>query len=237
MIPLRGKTALITGGSRGIGLAIAHALARHGASTVLVGRNPDTLRSALESVKAAAAAAAEKFPNKSPSSSSSSHTIAQGDVSLPATWQDLVERLTSGGVDILVNCAGVAQRGLLVRTSPADVDALLDANLKSAVLGCRYIGRLMMRSASSRRRPSSPSAGVGGSGSGSGSDGKGTGEDAEAAGGLNIINVSSVMASRGGYGASVYAASKAGILGIPRPLSFLPAHQCLHILGRSYGII
>lgn len=247
MIPLRGKTALITGGSRGIGLAIAHALARHGASTVLVGRNPDTLRSALESVQAAAAAAAaEESPNKSPSSSSSSHTIAQGDVSLPATWQDLVERLTSGdgptrsrgGVDILVNCAGVAQRGLLVRTSPADVDALLDANLKSAVLGCRYIGRLMMRSASALRRPSSSSAGVGGVGSGSGGRGQGTAAEAEAAGGMSIINVSSVMASKGGYGASVYAASKAGILGIvPPPFSLLPVHQYLHIFAASYGII
>lgn len=224
MISLRGKTALITGGSRGIGLAIARALALQGASTFLVGRNLDTLRSAQRSVvDTVASAPAGTF--------SCTHSIAQGDVSLPSTWQELVDRLTrpngpassrGAGVDILVNCAGVAQRGLLVRTSPADVDALLDANLKSAVLGCRYIGRLMMRSASSRHRPSSTSpAGV--TGAGTGSDGKGTGAEAEseAVGGMSIINVSSVMASRGGYGASVYAASKAGILGKPAPPPFI----------------
>lgn len=227
MLSLSNKTVLITGGSRGIGLAIAHAFARHDASTILVGRNPDTLESAVASIRStarAAAAAAAPRAASSPAESAAdvvpaSHTSAQGDVCLAATWQELLRRVESrelggplGRVDVLVNCAGVAQRSLLVKTSPEDVDALLDANLKSAVLGCKYIGRQMFRAASafsrsddSLRNPSlSPSVDSGG---------RGEERVGREEAGLSIINVSSVMASRGGHGASVYAASKAGILG------------------------
>lgn len=225
MISLRGKIALITGGSRGIGLSIAHAFARHGASTILMGRSVDTLRSAAETVKATAAAAAEIPPTTGelqtpPPPGTPFHTFAQGDVRLATTWDQLVKRLDRGElepavggpvrVDVLVNCAGVAQRGLLIKTSPEDVDDLLGANLKSAVLGCKYVGRQMVRSSASllrSRTPSSPSS--------EDESSKGGERAGREQAGLSIINVSSVMASRGGHGASVYAASKAGVLGRP----------------------
>lgn len=220
MIPLGGKTALITGGSRGIGLAIAHALAKQDVSTILIGRNPDTLHSAVRSIQAATA------------TQTAHHAFVQGDVGLAKTWQDLMQRLetgdlegpaatSSGGarrISVLVNCAGVAQKSLLVKTAPGDVDALLDANLKSAVLGCRYVGAQMIRSAAAHRRSSRAAAAsstAADAGAGGGGETSSRGEDA----GLSIINVSSVMASRGGLGASVYAASKAGVLGMLNTIS------------------
>lgn len=231
MISLRGKTALITGGSRGIGLAIARAFAFRGASTILVGRNADTLQSAVVSLRETTAGSAEMhqqlptplLPSPSSQTTQNFHTSVQGDVCLATTWQDLIRRLEEGDlgagagagaakrIDVLVNCAGIAQRSLLVKTSPEDVDALLDTNLKSAVLGCKYVGRQMLRSAASFSRSRTPPLS---SSSPSSEEGSGNGERAgREEAGLSIINVSSVMASRGGHGASVYAASKAGILG------------------------
>ncbi|KAK7747859.1 hypothetical protein SLS53_001108 [Cytospora paraplurivora] len=178
MISLAGKTALITGGSRGIGNAIAQRFAQEGARCLLVGRNESSLQ-----------AACSDLPQGT--SSPLGHTFFQGEVGYAKTWDGIVDRLSeeSISVDVLVNAAGVSQASLLVKTSPSEIEAILDTNLRSTVLGCRVIGKQMMK----RARTERPSC--------------------------SIINVSSVMATRGGTGASVYAASKAGILGLTSALS------------------
>lgn len=208
MISLRGKLALITGGSRGIGLAIAQNFARQGASTILVARNPDRLRAAVASVQTQFQTTAA--PPDSPAAHEllPFHTSMVGDVSSPDMWHSLSTKLDRGHfgrrprpmdpdptrnellpdrVDILVNCAGITQESILWRTDADKVAAILDTNLRGAVLGCKYISKGM-----AKRHDGMQDVGKG-----------------EA----SIINVSSVMATMGGAGASVYAASKAGLLG------------------------
>lgn len=187
MISLAGKSALITGGSRGIGLAIATRLANEGASCLLVARNADTLKTACNQLPHPAQNTAGPGPGRGPGASSPPrpHSFFAGEAGDPGTWDAIARQLAADGaeVDVLVNAAGVSQNSLLARTDPADIAAILDTNLRAAVLASRVIGKQMMRRAAAARR------------------------------GCSIVNVSSVMASRGGTGASVYAASKAGLLG------------------------
>lgn len=189
MISLAGKSALITGGSRGIGLAIATRLANEGASCLLVARNADTLRTACS-----------QLPRESSASSPSRpHSFFAGEAGDPGTWDAIGRHLAAEGneVDVLVNAAGVSQNSLLARTDPSDIAAILDTNLRAAVLASRLVGKQMMRRAPAARR------------------------------GCSIVNVSSVMASRGGTGASVYAASKAGLLG---ELTSLPILEVQYLI-------
>lgn len=181
MISLAGKAVLITGGSRGIGNAIAHRFAREGARCILIGRNETTLKAACSNLPPGAVPPWE-------------HTSFAGEVGRAETWDDIVRRLDEGkiSVDVLVNAAGVSQTSLLTKTDPLDIETILKTNLHSAILGCRAIGKQMMK----RARKDRPSC--------------------------SIINVSSVMASRGGLGAAAYAASKAGLLGKIIPASPMP---------------
>jgi 3-oxoacyl-[acyl-carrier protein] reductase len=120
---LEGRTAVVTGGSRGIGRAIAAELARAGA-TVVVG-----YRSGAEEAEEAAGEIGGK--------------AVQADVSSPEEAKRLVEE--AGDVDILVNNAGVTRDGLLARMSDEDWDVVLDTNLRGTFNTCRAVTRGMMK--------------------------------------------------------------------------------------------
>ena len=122
---LQHKIALITGGSSGIGLALAKRMVQGGASVALVARGTDKLEAAAESLRSEPSVR---------SGTSRVLTIAAdvGDrAALDRLPQTVVEAL--GGLDILVNNAGVNYRGLAMGVTPAQLAQVIDVNLTAPV--------------------------------------------------------------------------------------------------------
>ena len=120
---LEGKLALVTGGSRGIGRAIALELGRAGAE-VVVG-----YRTGREEAEAVASEIGGR--------------AVEADVSDAESAKALVE--AAGDLDVLVNNAGLTRDGLLVRMSDDDWRTVIDTNLSSVFYTCRAAARPMMR--------------------------------------------------------------------------------------------
>lgn len=134
---LEGKTALVTGASRGIGKAIALRLAKEGANIAI---NFAGNVAAAEEVKAAIEADGGKA------------ILVQADVSDSAAVDAMVKTVvdTFGGIDILVNNAGITRDGLLMRMKEEEWDAVLNTNLKSIFLCTKAVSKLMMKKRSGR---------------------------------------------------------------------------------------
>jgi 3-oxoacyl-[acyl-carrier protein] reductase len=147
---LEGRTALITGGGRGIGRATAIRLAREGAQIAINFKgNADAAEEAKGLV--------EKGGGKA--------TLIQGDVSVDDQAEAVVKAaLAFGGgrLDILVNNAGITRDNLLVRMSVEDWDAVIDLNLRGAFLVTKAAMRPMMKQRSGRIVNVSSVAGVAG---------------------------------------------------------------------------
>jgi 3-oxoacyl-[acyl-carrier protein] reductase len=135
---LQGKVALVTGGSRGIGRAIAVALGRRGAKVIVnyVSR-ADAAREAAAAVEASGGQAA----------------IAGFDVADPAAVTEAIQAIGAdhGGLDILVNNAGVAINGLLLRFSDDQWQKSIATNLGGAFHCIRAAGRLLLRAKAAGR--------------------------------------------------------------------------------------
>ncbi len=129
---LEGKVALVTGGARGIGRAIAEQLANLGADIVIADR-------LLEQAEVTAQELAK---------SSGRRTFAVPvDVSSTESAREMVEKAIEhfGKVDILVNNAGVTRDNLIMRMDEADWDAVIDINLKGAWNCSKAVIRPMMK--------------------------------------------------------------------------------------------
>ncbi len=126
---LAGKTALITGGSRGIGKAVCLRLAAQGAN---VGINYVSNAVAAEAVLAEITAAGGKG------------FVIGFDVADSTAVQQAIKSI-EGGVDILVNNAGITRDGLMARMKEEDWDAVLNTNLKGAFICSKEAMRGMMK--------------------------------------------------------------------------------------------
>ena len=133
---LTNQVALVTGASRGLGKAIALALAAEGASIAAVARSEDALKDTVETIRAAGGTI-EPYAV---------------DVADSASVDAAVEKIAARfqHIDILVNNAGVTRDGLLARMTGEAWDAVINTNLKGAFHLTRPVGRLMVKQRSGK---------------------------------------------------------------------------------------
>ncbi|MFD3564734.1 SDR family NAD(P)-dependent oxidoreductase [Streptomyces sp. NPDC058686] len=161
---LDGQTAVITGGTRGLGRAIAEAFLAEGASVVVAARNPYDIK---------------ELADDHGDRLLFHHTDVTDEISVAELVAAAGEAF--GGVDVLVNNAGVSRDGKIARLSVADWNTTLATNLTGVFLCTRAVIGPM----AARRE----ATGIGG----------------------RIINVSSCVAGRAAIGAAAYSASKAAV--------------------------
>lgn len=128
---LSGKVAMVTGGGRGIGRAISDALAAHGATVVICGRNTAPMQETVDAIKQRGGRAG----------------FMLADVSDEADVVRLRDQVTVqyGGLDILVNNAGIDPHyASMEKTDRADWDRIIGVNLTGVFNCCRHLGALMI---------------------------------------------------------------------------------------------
>ncbi len=131
MIDLGGKSALVTGGGRGIGREIAMKLASAGADIAVSDIDHETAKQTADAI--------EELGRKS--------LAVQADVSNSTSVSAMISSFleTFGTLDILVNNAGITRDGLIIRMKEDDWDAVLNVNLKSVFLCCKEAARPMLK--------------------------------------------------------------------------------------------
>ena len=164
--------AVITGASRGIGRAIAVDLARHGYDVALFGRDATALEETAAAVRAARSGARA--------------AVHQCDAADREATEAAVAEVAAatGRIDVAVANAGQSRDGLILRLRSADLDELIDVNLKSAFYLSAAVAKPMLKQRSG-----------------------------------SIVLVSSIVGLSGNAGQSVYAATKAGLLGLAKSLA------------------
>ena len=133
-VELTGKVAVVTGGTRGIGRAIADALAAAGARVAVIGRD-----------EARAQAAASELTG-------SGHAGFACDVADEKAMEGMIKAVEEqvGPIDILVNNAGITDDNLLMRMTGDAWDRVVDTNLKAAFISSRTVAKGMIRRRSGR---------------------------------------------------------------------------------------
>ncbi|MEV0117504.1 glucose 1-dehydrogenase [Streptomyces sp. NPDC050844] len=133
---LEGRKALVSGGAQGLGAGMAEALARAGAAVVVADIQEEVGRATVEILQKAGGNAA----------------FVPLDVTDDASWESAVAHAVDelGGLDIVVNNAGIEISGLVVDLDPQDVRRMLDVNVLGVALGTKHAFRAM--------RPGGPSS-------------------------------------------------------------------------------
>lgn len=195
----QGKTAVVTGGSRGIGRAICIELAKRGANVVLcyaageaaaqetVALCEESRGEAQVAVPCDGEGVADVSQESACEKSACGRTLAvRCDVADAADVKSLMETAARqfGRIDILVNNAGITRDGLLMKMKEEDFDAVIATNLKGSFLCMKEVSRIMMKQRYGR-----------------------------------IINLSSVVGLHGNAGQTNYAASKAGVIGMTKSMA------------------
>ncbi|MCL2577679.1 MAG: 3-oxoacyl-[acyl-carrier-protein] reductase [Defluviitaleaceae bacterium] len=134
---LKGKTAVITGGSRGIGCAVALMMAENGADIAVIFSGSEA--AANETV-----ASADKFGVKARAYQCDVSDFAQSKIVCENIFKEF------GKIDILVNNAGITKDGLMLAMSENDFDSVIDVNLKGAFNFARHLSRYIMKSPAGR---------------------------------------------------------------------------------------
>ena len=130
-ITLKGKVAVVTGGTRGIGYAVVRKYLEAGASVALFGSRQCTADAALE-----------RITSESPGANVMALSPDLTDsASVEGAFGEVVKRF--GRIDILVNNAGISQSLPLNEYSDEEMDKILDLNLKAVFVCCRAAARLM----------------------------------------------------------------------------------------------
>ena len=130
-ISLKGKVAVVTGGTRGIGYAIVKKYLEAGASVVLCGSRESTANAALEKIKA-------EMPDADVSAMAPDLCDS---ASVEAAFKSVYEKY--GRFDILANNAGISQHTLLTQYTDEEVDKILDVNIKAVFVCARAAARIM----------------------------------------------------------------------------------------------
>lgn len=278
------RHVLITGGSRGIGLAIAQLFATKGYRCTLLARNEDALKAAVATLQPLPTlqfqrALEEPTPgleflsddfsttsSDTPVQEPSQHAYIPGDITSPDFWQsrpkltksEAQDKISSSlqleevsiattlghylprpvsryapaasRIDVLINCAGITQSALFLKSHVDQTSSILRTNLESMMLGTRFLmrqGYISYPKISPRRGKNSTRQDT------QAQDDEDvhwqntapqSNEDQEAQSWQPspspvIINLSSLLALQNGFGTVAYSASKAGILGFTRALA------------------
>ncbi|CAG9259927.1 Short-chain alcohol dehydrogenase associated with acetoin utilization [Paraburkholderia unamae] len=122
-LPLAGRSAVVTGGARGIGRGIVMALAEAGADILIADLLDDDMRTTQEAVRSLGRKA----------------LVRRVDVTDAAQVQAMVDQAVTelGGLDVLVNCAGVISIHPVADLAEKDWDFVMDVNAKGTFLGCK----------------------------------------------------------------------------------------------------
>ncbi len=189
MSRLSGQIALVTGGGRGIGRAVARRLAREGAHVVVnYVSGEGAARETVEAIRADGGTA----------------DTAGFDVADAAAVKAGVDGVLGnhGRIDILVNNAGVVHNGLLMRLKDDDIEHVLGVNLRGTIHCTRAVTAGMVKRRQGR-----------------------------------IVNMTSVVAATGNAGQSIYAASKAGVVGFTRATARELAPRSITVNAVAPGFI
>lgn len=129
-LDISGKTAVIIGGTSGIGLAIAKGMSQAGAHVVPSGRRTELVNSACDEIRQAGGSA----------------LAVACDVTQTDSVQSLLQSACAefGAADILVNCAGRIQRKPTLEISDSDWNQIMDTNLNGTLRACQIFGRHMV---------------------------------------------------------------------------------------------
>lgn len=128
---LKGKTAVVTGGSRGIGLAIVKRFLEEGANVALCGSREETAQKAVDAILAENPEAPVMgiWPN------------VGDEAALEAAFREVKDHF--GGLDIVCNNAGISQSQPLDEYQPNDLDGIVDINIKGVFNGCQAAARVL----------------------------------------------------------------------------------------------